>query len=251
MFIKIVIRSVLFLVLAVSPLTRAGIISSFDVDTTLTISADFDITDLDTFFDDEFLSQTGAGTGAVSGSGDDLFDLVSGATTTLDAFADGSIAGSPGSVEGYYLSSGEFLFENTGDDSFTGRVIFDFDLFASIFTDSVEESALALSSIFVGFKRYDSVGKLLAEGDIVDEFLEFDSSLDDVGVGVFSDSISDSTTSDFTIGIDESILYYFELDASGVADSTRATTVSEPTTFAIFAMAMMCFGIRQFGNKIE
>lgn len=247
MFIKGVIRFVLFLAFAVSPVTKAAIISSFDADTTLTISADFNIIDLETFFDDEFVSASGGGSGAVSGTGDSLFDLVSGNETTLNAFADGSVSSSPGSVLGYYLSSGGFTFENTGGSSSTGVVSFDFTLFASMLTNSIDESALAFSSIVIGFEHYNSLGLIISDDIFVDEMIEFDSSFE--GVGPFSDSFAALSTSTFTLNVDESILYYFELDASGYADTTRAATVSEPATLMIFAMAVMCLSIRRFSVK--
>lgn len=233
--------------LVISPLTTAAIISSFDADTTLTVSADFDITDLATFFDDSALTSAGTGTGSLAGSGDDLFDLLIGDNTLLSAFADGNVIGSPGSVDGYYLSSAEFYFENTGTADFTGSLTFDYALFATIFTASIDEAALAFSSLVIGFERFNNEGDTLTDAILIDQVIEFDSSLN--GVGTFSDTITNVATSTFTIGVDESILYYFELDAAGFADTSRVTTVSEPTTLAIFAMAIMCFGIRQYSNN--
>lgn len=248
MFRNVVVRFALFLVLVVNPVAQAAIISSFDADSTLTISADFDMVDLETYLDDDMLIIDGAASGATSGSGDDFFDLASGDSTTLSAFADGAVTGSPGSVFGEYLSSGGFFFENMGSSTFVGEITFAFELFASILTDSGDEFSIAYSSIVAGFDKADSSGALLLTDEIIiDEFIEFESDID--GLGPFSDAITGSFTSSFSLGTGESISYFFELDASGFTETSRAATVSEPITLAIFAMAMMGFGIRRFNFK--
>jgi len=239
MFKNVVVTIVLCFAVLLSSMTNAAIISSFDADTKLSVSADFEIIDFVTIFDGDSLIEFGSGAGAVSGSGDSSFGLPIGGESMLSAFADGSVTGSPGSVDAFYLSSGEFLFENTGVDVFVGSLTFDLELVASIFTDSVNEAALVFSSIVVGFEHYDDAGDYLADGVVIDEAIEFDSSFE--GVGDFSDSIAYSTTSTFTLGVDESILFYFELDAAGFADTARVATVSEPSMLVILTLGL--FGL--------
>lgn len=248
MFKNVVVGFILLFVSFACPIAMSAIISSFDADSSLTVSADFDIVGFETFFDDEFLVEFGAGTGAVSGSGDDFFDLSSGDETTMGAFADGVVTGSPGSVDGYYLSSGELFIENTGISTFTGTLTFDLELYASIFTDSIDEAALAFSALFVGSEHFDDAGDLIVDEDIIDEAIEFDSSFE--GVGAFSDTIVDSTTSTFTLGVDESILFFFELDAAGFADTSRSVTVPEPSTLIIFALGIIGLASCQLKKRL-
>jgi|GEM_PF-1809159 len=252
MFKNTVISLALFLAIAVSPLATATLISSFGASAELTVSADLDIFDFETFLDDSDLIEDGAGSGAVSGSGDDLFDLLIGDSTFLSAFANGDVTGSPGSVDGLYLSSGEFTIENLGTSAISGEIMFDLALIATIFTDSIEEAALAFSSIVIGFEKYDANGGLLDDNIFVDELLEFDSSFEGIGfAGGEADKIAYVTSSLFSLEANESIWFFMELDASGFADTTRTPTipVPEPSTLILFTMAILCLSMRSHIKK--
>lgn len=246
MFKKIIVSLGIFLTVAISPMVSATIISSFEAGAELTVSADLDILDFETFIDDSELTATDSSSGNVSGSGDDFFDLLLDEATFLSAFANGDVTGSPGDVEGLYLSSGEFTIENSSLSTMSGEIMFDLALVASIFTDSIEEAALAFSSIVIGFEKYDANGGILDEDIFVDELLEFDSSFE--GVGAFGgepESIGYATSSTFSLEAGESIFYFMELDASGLANTVRTpvTSVPEPSTILMFILALICLSI--------
>jgi hypothetical protein len=246
MFRNIIASLGLFLAIAFSPIVSATIISSFEAGAELTVSANLDILDFETFIDDSELTENGSGSGNVSGSGDDLFDLLLDDAAFLSAFANGDVTGSPGDVEGLYLSSGEFIIENSSNSTLSGEIMFDLALVASIFTDSIEEAALAFSSIVIGFEKYDANGGTLDDSIFVDELLEFDSSFE--GVGAFGgepESIAYATSSTFSLEAGESIFYFMELDASGFANTARApiTSVPEPSTILMFVLALVWLSI--------
>jgi len=249
MFKNIATGVIFIFALMSSPLSTAAIISSFDADTELTIWSDFSSSEFDAFFDGDFLDIAGLATGTVSGTGDGGSTLAALETVVLSAFADGSVTGSPGSVDGLYLSSGELFIENTGASTLIGEVSFDFSMFASIFTDTVDEMALAFSGLVIGYEIYDDVGNLAFDDILFDDFIEFDSSLD--GTGDFNDSISALLTNGVSLEANESILYYFELDAAGFADTVRGptTSVPEPSTLAILALGLIAFTIRRIKKQ--
>ncbi|SEK88508.1 PEP-CTERM protein-sorting domain-containing protein [Colwellia chukchiensis] len=245
MFKNIAIAIIVMFAISSSPFSKAAIISSFDVDTELTILSDFATSEFDAYFDGEFLDIAGLATGGVSGSGDFSSTLAALEAVVLSAYAEGAVTGSPGSVDGFYLSSGELFIENTGASILTGEVSFDIAMFASIFTDTVDEMALAFSGLFISYEIYDGVGNLVTEDILFDDFIEFDSSLD--GTGGFNNSVSSLLTNNVRLAADESILYYFELDAFGFADTLRAptTSVPEPSTLVIFALGLVALTLRR------
>jgi hypothetical protein len=250
MYINLIATCGLILTLSLSATASATIISSYDAGAEVTISADFDIIGLETFLDFEDVFEDG-GTGSASGSGDATFDLLAGESTTVSAFASGEIEPHPAYVDSIYLSSAEFFFDNATAGDITGTVTFDLSYFASIFTDSLEEFALAYSSIFIDFVHEDDLGDIVEEGILFDDFFEFDSDFD--GVGTFGDITPTITPVDktLTIGAGHSVLFYVELDAAGAAESIRAappTTVPEPSTLAIFALGLMGLSFRKI-NK--
>tara|TARA_R110001583_G_C5658391_1_gene409417 strand:- start:667 stop:1431 length:765 start_codon:yes stop_codon:yes gene_type:complete len=250
MYINLIAMCGLIFTFTLSATASATIISSYDAGAEVTISADFDIIGLETFLDLEDVFEDG-GTGSASGSGDATLDLTAGDSTTVSAFASGEIESHPAYVESTYLSSAEFLFDNATAGDITGTVTFDLSYFASIFTDSLEEFALAYSSIVIGFEHEDDSGALVGEGFIFDEFFEFDSEVDGVGSAGSTIPTTASVDKMLTIGAGHSVLFYVEIDAAGAAESIRAslpTTVPEPSTLAIFALALMGLSLRKI-NK--
>lgn len=232
--------------LSLSAAASATIISSYDAGAEVTISADFDIIGFETLLLDEDIFEDG-GTASASGSGDAIFNLASGGFTTVSAFANGEIESHPANVDSFHLSDAIFLFDNTTASDITGTVTFDLSFFGSIFTDSLEEFALAYSSILIGFEHEDEQDVLIDDGLIFDDFFEFDSDFD--GVGTVGDTISTTSLSKtLTIGAGHTVYFYLEVDAAGAAESTRTalpTTVPEPSTLAIFALGIMGLSFRK------
>ncbi|NQY49341.1 MAG: PEP-CTERM sorting domain-containing protein [Colwellia sp.] len=232
--------------LITSPISMATLIASFDAGTELSISSSFASSEFESFFDDDFLDIMGLASGSVSGSGDGSSTLSAEELVMLSAFADGSVTGTPGSVEGFYLSSGELIIENTGGETLAGEVFFDISMVAAIFTETGDEWSNAFSMLVIGFEIYDDLGELVDEDILFDEFIEFDSSFE--GTGDFSDSIIDSLTEEVSLDSGESIIYYFELDASGFADTVRepSLTIPEPSILVLFSLTIMALVARRY-----
>jgi hypothetical protein len=233
----------MILALLMSSTVSATIISSFDAGAEVTISADFDILNLEAYLDDEELLEID-GTGNASGSGDVSLNLTAGSTTKLNAFAGGEIQSQPAFVGSLYLSSGEFFFDNNTASDITGTVTFYLSYFANIFTDSAEEYALSYSSIFIDFIHFDENDVKVDNDILFDEILEFDSDYD--GIGSFGNTNSTQVTKTLTIGADHYVSYYVEFNAAGIAEST--IPVPEPSTLVILVLGVMGLSFRKINN---
>jgi hypothetical protein len=237
MYKNLIVVCGFIITLSLNASVSATIISSYDAGAEVTISTDFDIFDLETALFDEF--EDG---GTASGTGDGIFDLSAGSSTTVSAFASGEIVSHPADIGSYHLADALFFFDNSTSADITGTATFDLSFFASIFTDTLDESAFAFSSVFIDFEHVNVDGLTIDSGTIFDSFFDFDSSFE--GVGTFGDTFATlpPIEKELTIGAGDSVSFYLEVDADGGAGSTRAappTTVPEPSTLVIFALSIM------------
>ncbi|SIS56155.1 hypothetical protein [Neptunomonas antarctica] len=207
-----------------SAVSQGSIIASFDAEVDLKVSSTFLTNEFATELFDNDVFVEGSASGDASGSGDaDYAPLGSGEIGSLRAAANGDVTGAPGSVVSTWSTDGYFYIENTTGSAITGDVTFDISWSANIFTDSLNEEALAYAAVYIEDSYFNV---------IFDDFIEFDSLIEGAGSSGLGDSFTVQIT-DLTLAAWDFEEYYIAIDAAGFAE------VPEPGGIFLAGLALL------------
>ena len=156
---------------------------------------------------------------------------------TWNTSASGEASSPSGSADIFSLIDGMLTITNPNDLTTDFTLSFTATLMAQIFTaNTTYDSAIAFASIFIADETNSTT--------ILDQFLEFDSSL--LGAGTFPDPSNPLvTTVDLPISLatGQSITFSLALDANGIAATTprpvQPPTIPEPGSVALLAAGLM------------
>jgi hypothetical protein len=188
--------------------SQSAIIASFDTGVDVDISSTFISNQLYTESFDSDVYIEGNASGNASGSDFGSLALGSNEVGTVSAAANGEVNGIGGLAVGLWNSDGYFSFENNTGSDVIIDVTFDIMWFASIFTSSFGDEAVAYASLYI---------ENLNQDIIFEDVIEFDSLIEGPGTFDFSESFSFSLS--ITLAAGEYEEYYLAVDTGGFAEN--------------------------------
>ncbi|AGH46379.1 hypothetical protein [Paraglaciecola psychrophila] len=212
-----------------SALSQGAIISSFDTEVNVEVSSSFVTSEFQTYLCCNEVYEEGSASGSASGTGvGGPVTLGAGDIGVLNAVANGQVTVLGGYVYSAWSSGAFLLINNNTSSDITGDVSFDIFLSANIFTDRPYSEAFSGAYLYI---------KNLAEDVIFDDYIEFDSFFD--GIGVLGPQVlSTLDVNGITIGANSYEEYYIQIAAEGSA------YVPEPGGVLLAGLALL-FALRK------